>query len=118
MEGEDDGWGGQSEGAGPGEGDVSGVVDRSPPRDDSPLETAASNGDADPAVPSGLTSVAMDGDARGATGGGTSSFFLGRKAALMSPIPTKNSSAKCSTWSVRDTFSERIKGRLDSTHTG
>jgi len=27
------------------------------------------------------------------TGGGTSSFFFGRKAALMSPIPTKNSSA-------------------------
>ena len=117
MEGEDDVWGGESEGAGPGDGDVSGVVDRSPPRDDSPLETAASNGDADPAVPSGLTSVAMDGDARGATGGGTSSFFLGRKAALMSPIPTKNSSADV----VRDQsdpFSEWIKRRLDSTHTG
>lgn len=73
---------------------MSGVVDRSPrPGDVSPpLETAESSGDADPSA-AGEISAVRGGDARGATGGGTSSFFLGKKAALMSPMPTKNSSA-------------------------
>ena len=72
-------------------GEVGGVVvilSRVPPSDpfeagNSALELEASDPGEGEAVGFELSVV----------GGGTSSFFLGKNAALMSPIPTKNSSS-------------------------
>lgn len=59
----------------------------------SPSEAGDRGEGADVDAVVGGKEVGGEGDVAAGMRGGTSSFFFGRNAALMSPIPTKNSSA-------------------------
>jgi hypothetical protein len=90
-----------------GSGEVVGVVVFA-----SPSEAGDRGESADVDAVDGGTEVGGEGDVAAGMRGGTSSFFFGRNAALMSPIPTKNSSAGGANCQQEESEGDDGKGKV------